>query len=160
MGEFIFTLIAVALLNGAVNMISPDGELKGYVRLVGSLCIVIAVVAPIFSLVSENIFDTGKLFPDTEGAESLYEQTFAESIADGMREVAEKGIKEGISKELGLPDGKFDVVLNIETYGEAYRASSVTVILYGIAIPIDPREIRAYAEEVAGCECTVIYGER
>ena len=42
MKGFVITLISVAFLNGAVGMVSPEGDIKKYVRLAGALCILAA----------------------------------------------------------------------------------------------------------------------
>ena len=83
MKEFVIALISVALLNGAFGMLAPEGDLRKYVKLLGSLCLVCAVASPIFTAIKAEGGGFEGLFPDIPENESRYEDVYGEALAKG-----------------------------------------------------------------------------
>ena len=61
MGGFILTVMGVALVAGVTGMLTPDGETKKYVRLVGALSLLCALISPVISAISDGGGDFDEL---------------------------------------------------------------------------------------------------
>ena len=156
MDNFLLILVGVAILVGVVEIVSPEGDLKKYVRFAGSLCILLAIVVPVYSFFADGIPKLDGLME--EGSqESDYNEIFMSAIADGSRATAENVIREGISSRFSLDADRLSVSISICRDGERYFADRATVGLYSSFINVDPVEISDYVSEILGCECEVIY---
>ncbi|MBR2293193.1 MAG: stage III sporulation protein AF [Clostridia bacterium] len=153
MKEYLLTLMGVALLNGIVGMLSPEGGLKKYVRLVGALCLICAIAQPIFSFLSETDWRLDGLWQgeDTDTSES-YEALYEDMLLSGSERYAAERLKGEIARKFNLGEDSFEVTVR---GGE--EKASVTVTLRDAAIFADPKEIISYIQESYGCDCTVIY---
>ena len=159
MGSFIVILCATGLVNGAIGMISPDGELKKYVRLVGALCILLAMVAPIYESVVSGELDLDNYFSDMVEKEEQYKDVYAEYLADGSRKEAEAMLEASICEKFNLKSDDIAVKAELVRKGDGYALDRIGIYVSGSAILRDPRELVAYVEELAECECEVIYGK-
>lgn len=160
MGAFVLSLIGVAIINGVVGMISPEGDVKKYVRFVGALCVLLTIVTPVYGAISDGGLSVDGLFPDIGEEGSDYESIYQESLLNGGRELANSAMKGVICRELDIPEESFEVDIRMVEEDGAYIAQSARVILYDSAIFADPRDISALVNERISCECTVVYGER
>ena len=156
MGSFVVTLIGVAILNGVIGMISPEGDIRKYVRLIGSLCIISAILSPFVSLLSEGIPDFDISFGEGEYGQK-YEDIYESALAEGGKSAAEKAVKSEISRRFSLSEEAFDVKLIIDDGGEKITVSSVNVYLGSSFINADPKEIADFVSERLGYSCEVIY---
>ncbi len=157
MEKYIITLISVALLSGIVGMLSPEGDVKKYVRLAGSLCLLCALAMPVYSFVSEGGVDLEGLLSFSGEVDTGYEDIYKEALADGAEENAEAALKAGLREKFKLSDDSLDVELTVEYDGEKYCISAARVLLHNSAVFADPREISAYVNENCGCACAVEY---
>ena len=157
MKGFIITVIAVAVLGGIMGMLSPEGDTKKYVRFVGSLCLLCALVTPVYGILSEGQVGLDDLFPFSEETDSGYEEIYMNALLEGARENAEAEVKRQLCEEMELSDGSLDVSLDIRNDGGKYSVVSATVSLHSSAVFADPREISAFVNELCGCPCSVIY---
>lgn len=157
MGKYIITLISVALLSGIMGMLSPEGDIKKYVRLAGSLCLLCALAVPVWSFISEGGVDIDGFFSFSGEVDTGYEEIYREALADGARENAEVALKAGLAENFELSADSFDVELGVEYDGEKYYISTARVLLHNSAVFADPRDISAYVNESCGCSCTVEY---
>ena len=151
------TVLSVALLSGVVGMLSPEGNTKKYVRLVGSLCILCALASPLVGLVVEGEDGLELLFPTVDGAEA-YEDIYREAIAEGVRENAELAVKNMLISRFDIAQEELEIILSVVWQGEKYEVDGATVILKSSLVAIDPREITEYIKGELGCSCTVVYG--
>lgn len=158
MGGFILTLILVAILNAVVGMISPDGDAKKYVRFLGSLCILCAIVSPIYSAVSGGELSFDGLFSALDGGENEnYEEVYLDALSELSRESAQGALKAQISERFKISEELFDVVIEVENADEKCRISEVTLLLHSTFVSKDPRDILDFVGELTGARCTVIY---
>lgn len=147
--------MAVAIFNGVIGMISPEGDVKKYIRFLGALCLLCAMVSPIYSAFAENDFELDSIF-SVEGEDEVdYEQIYSSSLAEGSRDAARDALKAKIMQEFELDAESFDV--EIELSEAADKAIGVRVELHSSAVFADPRDIAAFVNETAECSCTVIY---
>ena len=159
MGRFTVILCATGLINGAIGMISPDGELKKYVRLVGALCILLAMVAPIYESAVSDKFAINDLFTDIEQKEEQYGDVYKEYLVSGSRKEAEDTLGAFVVKKFRLEDDDIALSVGLVKNGDRYEVDGLKIYVKGSAVLIDPREIKAYLGELTGCECEIIYGE-
>ena len=157
MKGFVITLISVSFLNGAIGMISPDGDIKKYVRLAGALCILAAIVSPLYFAITEDKLDLGDDFLVGALEEEEYESQYESALlAQGESSVAE-AIKETLCRELGMKEENFGVKVKIAENSGEYKIEAVEVSLYSTAVNTDPRDIASLVSEKTGGECSVIY---
>ena len=157
MKDFVIVLISVALLNGAFGMLSPDGDLKKYIKLLGSLCLVCAVASPIFSAIKADGGGFDGLFPDASEDQGGYEEIYGEALADGAEETLERILKERAVTDLEIKEDEIDFDVALERTDGEYGISDVTVYIHHGGIFVDPRSITALVNEFCDVSCTVIY---
>ncbi len=159
MGKFIITLMSVALLGAVMGMLSPEGDMKKYVRLVGSLCLLCALASPLYGLLSEGEISFEHLFSFTCEPQSGYEDIYKQAIAEGARENAETALKAKLAEQFKLSEDSLDVSLTLGSEADKYFIESARVYLHSSAVFADPRDISAYINETCGCVCTVEYDQ-
>ncbi len=157
MKEYIITLVGVAILNGVVGMISPEGNIKKYIHLLGALCILCALVFPFASVLSKNEISFDGLL-EYEGVDrSEYDEIYNNSLISGGEKNAEYLVKNSIIKEFDLSEDAIEVRIESELKNSTMEIRSLAVIIKEKSFPRDPREIVAYANEKYQCSCTIIY---
>ena len=157
MTGFVITLISVALLNGALSMLAPEGEMRKYVKLLGSLCLVCAIASPIFSAIKAEGGGLDGLFPDIPENESRYEDVYGEALAKGAEETLEKILKERAISDLNIKEGEIDFDISLERVDGEYRVCSAYAYIRDGGIFVDPRSVNDMVNELCGCACNIIY---
>ena len=158
MREYWVAFVAVAILNGVVGMIAPEGEIKKYVRLLGSLCLLCAVVQPVLGWISEGDEWTSYLWEDTkEELETDYDEIYNQSLIQGGEKNAETIVKNRILETFELSNESLDVQLDFAIEKETLRIEEIRLTIRNDAIFLDPRLLTEYVNEEYSCRCTVIY---
>lgn len=158
MKEYFMTLMSVALLNGILHMISPEGDIKKYVRLLGALCLLCAMTVPLFSALAEGEGSLNFLTEFGQGTEqSNYDEIYQNSLLNGNKTETEKNIKTRMIQELSMEASTFDVSAEIVLKNEKTDLESVTVTLRDSAIFADPRQIIEWINGVYECSCVIVY---
>ena len=158
MKEYFMTLMSVALLNGILHMISPEGDIKKYVRLLGALCLLCAMTVPLFSALAEGEGSLNFLTEFGQSTEqSNYDEIYQNSLLNGNKTETEKNIKTRMIQELSIEASTFDVSAEIVLKNEKTDLESVTVTLRDSAIFADPRQIIEWINGVYGCSCVIVY---
>ncbi|MBE6667410.1 MAG: hypothetical protein E7607_03765 [Ruminococcaceae bacterium] len=160
MKGFVITLISVAFLNGAVGMVSPEGDIKKYVRLAGALCILAAIVSPLYFAINNGNLDFDEGFLDGVLGEEQYESQYESALLAEGESSSAAAIKKTLCRELEMKEGDFDVRVKIGEHDGEYRIEKVEVLLYSSTVNKDPRDISAFVSERTGTECSVIYDIR
>ncbi len=159
MKEVIIIICAVSLLCGAVQIISPEGDVRKYIRLVGSLCIICAIAAPVLGAVGSGEIDLGGLIEGSDD-EGHYEEIFGNSLLQGSKKQAQESLKSEIIKKYDLPEDSIEVRLEVSEDNGKLSIRRAAVILYGSAVFADPEEICDLINERVGCECDIVYEQR
>lgn len=158
MKSYFITLMAVALLNGMIGMISPEGNVKKYIRLLGGLCLLCAMAQPIVSILSGGDFSVEEWLDLPEMQETVdYDEIYNHALVSGGEKNAETAIKNRILSRFELPSDSMDIEVNFVTNKDELSLGDVRVTLRDQAIFADPREIISYVNESWNCPCTVIY---
>lgn len=158
MRAYVMTLSAVALLGAVIGMLSPEGDIKKYVRLVSALCLLSALASPVRSLVStlaEGDWFDGEELGFSEQSEA-YEEIFKGALQNGSASVASEALTAELIKQFELPDGSLTATV-ILADGDACELALVRVTLGAEAIFADPTAIIEYVNEAIGCPCEIVY---
>ncbi len=160
MSGYLLSVVAAALVVGAIGALVPEGEGGGTRRTVcflGALCVLCVLVAPLGELMAglEQLGDGLSGMFDREQAEEQYEQQYIEQLLRYGADNASGSLRGHICERYDIPLEQCHVSAVLgERDGELY-VDSVTVILSGGALLRDPYEIEAYIGELLGCRCTV-----
>ena len=158
MKEYLMTLISVALLSGTVGMLSPEGEMKRYVRLLCSLCLLCAMVGPALSLLGDSDFSMDGLLSDREEIDRLdYDEIYHNSLILGGEKQAADTICAALLQRFELSEGAMEVSVRSPLKNDTDSPVSVTVLLRDEAIFVDPKEILSYVRELGDFQCTIVY---
>ena len=158
MRSYLMSLISVALLGGVVGMISPEGDLKKYVRLLGTLCLLCAMVGPVFSLLQDDGLRLDgwleNLAPDDE---INYEEIYNNALVEGGEKQAAEAIRTSILNSFALPEDSIEVDVEFILENDEEKRSRVQILLRDKAIFADPREIISHVESMGSCQCVIVY---
>ena len=157
MGNYVLALISVSLLNGVVSMLTPEGDIKKYVRFVGSLCVLLAIVVPIFLSIYDGEWRLDEYLGGEVDDSVDYEQIFEEYMAAGAADNSESALKSEIQDVFGLSPDSFDVELDFLSDGDRYKISSATLYLHSTGITTDPVLISSHISDRIGCDCEIKY---
>lgn len=160
MSGYLLSVVAAALMVGAIGALVPEGAGGGTRRTVcflGSLCVLCMLIAPLGELVDslERLGDGLAGVFDREQAEEQYERQYLEQLVRYGADSASDALRGHICERFDISREQCHVSAVVgEREGELY-IDSVTVILSGSALLRDPYEIEAYIGELLGCRCTV-----
>lgn len=156
MREYIALLFGVTLIAGIVRVTAPDGQMKNYINILCSLCVLAAVVIP----VSHAFIGTdglSELLLDNLDCESQgYDEIYNQYIAEEKTELAEQQLAAELAESCGVSEEAFDVELALSDDG-ALHITAVTVTIKKEAVAAEPAAIKAYVKERTNSECCIIY---
>ncbi len=152
------TLCGVMLLSGIVSMISMEGDLKKYVRLLCGLCLLCALITPLFEWSTRGDFQPEELWHEAvEGETEDYEKIWQEALLRGSEQEVQRELQGRLSAAMDLEEDSFSVSAQIVSKNNIFVLESVTVTLGHEAIFADPKRIISYVEELGDCRCIVVY---
>ena len=158
MKEYLMTLTAVSLLGGILGMLSPEGNIKKYVRLAVSLCLVCAMLQPMLQLLSGEAPSLDELLGISGEEETVdYDEIYHQALLNGSKEQIQQSLKQQLLKAFSLPYESLDVEAVLEMKNDVSQVKEIQVLLRDSAVFVDPREVIALVNESIGCPCTVIY---
>lgn len=157
MSEYWITLISVCLFGGLIQMLSPEGEVKGYVGLAVSLCLLLSVAAPLGELP-----DGGRLSELDELLEGViseedYDEIYDHYLVSEGENVAKTYMKAEILRAFSLEESELSLDAEFESVGSSCSPKTVTLYLHRTTLPVDPRALSAFVEERWGGSCGVVY---
>ena len=158
MKEYLMTLISVSLLSGIMGMISPEGDLKKYVRLLCTLCVFCAMISPAFSLWQGMGSSGEEILGELIDKEDVnYDEIYKDSLLSFGEVQAEETIKSNILERFLLSEDSIDVEVKSQSENDIEEWIAVTVLLRDEAIFTDPREILSLVESMVSCSCVIVY---
>ena len=163
MGEYFLGVALTVLLGGLVLSLVPDASAKPYLRLICGAAVVLSILLPITSFVTEisegNGFDELLAFFEEDGsADQNYAEIYNKAILDTGAQHASNELKNEMLQAFGADEGDFDITIVAQNDGDEICISRVEVIIHLSGLAIDPRELEKYVIDKLGCECVVIYG--
>ncbi|MBE6556675.1 MAG: hypothetical protein E7664_02890 [Ruminococcaceae bacterium] len=150
MQGYMLGLVAISLLCGVCDVLSPEDGTGRLVRFVSGLCILCVCMMPLGKLVSGIEWWNGLI--DAAAADS---EEYEEKFQMEMNALEESTVSEILQRELcqalKLSEEELSVTLR--------RTDSVNVYvtLSGKGIAADPRAIQTYVTERLDCVCEIIY---
>lgn len=160
MRTYIYSVVCMAALGGAVLIVTPEGVrsgLKKHIRLICSLCLLCVMISPI-SQVLDGLKNIGEMIKSPDEEQSLhgvYESMYEEMSESGYSESLGEAVKKELDVSFSIPSD--DVRTTVEfsdADGDGFREPiKITVLLSGLSILKDPRKIEQLISEKFDCEC-------
>ena len=123
-------IILITAVSGLIYHIAPEGNMKKHLHFVISLCTLVALAVPMFSMVMElpEIFEEG--FEEVKAEENMTGEQLTESLIAVSKKEIETAIVSYISEIYGIlpADISVETVLNAED-PEAIEISRILVVL-------------------------------
>ena len=164
MKEYLGALVATTLFGGIVRMLAPEGSLQKYLRLTVSLCLVAAILGPLFGTLSqETEFSLHEIFSERteiETNEENYDEIYDQSLQNATRNQVENIIRSKIYQRFSLSEETATVTVEFVTENEKNEKeeiSEITVSLQGAGVLREPRELIAFVREEWNCSCVILY---
>ena len=151
-------IIVITAVSGLIYHIAPEGAMKKHLHFVISLCVLVSLAVPIFSIVTElpEIFEKG--FEEVKEMEDLTNENLTESLIAVSKSEIEEAVASYISEIYGIAGESISVetVLNAED-PSAIEISEIRVVLAG-DVSTDTEAIRRALDEMflGKSEITVI----
>ncbi len=135
-------MMLITAVSGLLYHIAPEGAMKKHLHFVISLCVLVSLAVPIFSVVTElpEIFEDG--FEEVKGREEDTNEALTESLIAVSKKELEEAVASYISEVYGIARGRISVqtVLDAED-PSAIEISEINVVLRG-DVRADLGEIR------------------
>ena len=165
MGVFILTVILTAIAVGLSEALSPDGNgIEKYVKFIGMLIILIAVLNPIISLVSQmegGILDSVKdKIIDAEFESESYEDILNEYLLNNSVSQLEDKLYELLENDFGIPCGDAEIVISTFRSEDKVGISNLQILLSGRSIFKNPYLIEEKFNELIGCDVQVLIANK
>lgn len=159
MSEYLVTLIGMSILVSAVSMISPNKE-KKYTRLVCTLCLLCVILKPLPSFFDSETFSSlsfGNFSEESDKDESFYNEIYNNTVREANEGKIAEALEGMMSKDIGLPEGEFEVRVKIDDSQGYVKVTKATVIIKKGAVAYDPKKIVDYLAQMLDCQCQIIY---
>ena len=158
MKEYFLTLMAVAVLNAVMGMLSPDGDLKKYVGLLGTLCLLLAMAQPLLGWQGEGQGFLADLWDPEMGEETPdYGEIYGQALTSGGKQNLETLLREQIAQEFSIPEDSLAVSVGLVIEDGEGQVSQVRLTLRDSAVFADPRALTEYINQRLDCPCIVLY---
>ena len=131
----------ITAVSGLLYHIAPEGAMKKHLHFVISLCVLVSLAVPMFSVVTELPELFGKGFEEVKDREEVTNGELTESLIAVSKKELEEAVASYISEVYGIAREHISVqtVLNAED-PSAIEISEVNVVLRG--------DVRADADEI------------
>ncbi|MBQ8498105.1 MAG: stage III sporulation protein AF [Clostridia bacterium] len=144
LGEVIF----ITAVSGLVYHLAPEGSLKKHLHFVISLCVLVSLAVPMFSMVTElpDIFE--KSYEDVKNGEEDMENGLMESVISTSKKEIENAIVSYISGKYEVDAEKISVTVTLNADDpEAIEITAINVSIEGIS-GAKARAIQAALDEM------------
>ena len=153
MREYLVSAVAVCALCALADTLFPDGKLKKEMSFALSLVVVLVLVSPLFSALS-NIDEMGQGF--ISELEDLDTQHYEGELYDVGERLLEEGIARTLCERFSLSESELGADATISFIGDELLVERVEISLSGSAIFSDIHEIKKYVQRQICDECEVI----
>lgn len=134
-------IILITAVSGLLYHIAPEGAMKKHLHFVISLCVLVSLAVPMFSVVTElpELFEKG--FEEVKDREEITNGDLTESLIAVSKKELEEAVASYLSEVYGITRERISVqtVLNAED-PSAIEISEVNVVLRG--------DVRADVDEI------------
>jgi hypothetical protein len=154
--KYIYSLIITSVIAVLAELIIPKGEGAGigkYVDMISGLCVVIALISPVKAgvdwLLELEADGIGGLVSEHELPDA---ESYAEAFEMQILDASQEEVRRLICKNFKIDPENIRVSLR---FSEEYALQSVSVILRGNGVFVNPAEVTQYVRKTFGCECVV-----
>ena len=164
LGKTLYGVVVLSVCGGLLLQIFPKtGRMVPYVRFLLALTLLLALLSPLISMLSQlAISDITALLPQSD-AVSAYDGYWSYAVIDAARERMEDALRSLICAEFGLDKQDIDIMLTTACEDgegeEAVTVTAVCVVLYRRSHRIAADKIAARVEQTMLCPCTVVLSE-
>lgn len=141
-------LILITAVSGLLYHAAPEGNLKKHLHFVISLCVLVTLAVPMFSVLTElpEVFEEG--FEQVKTEESAANAQWEETVIDASKQEIERALRAYLSEVYGLDAERIAarIVLDDEDRS-AIEIKSIEIVLYG-DVQASADEIRRALEEM------------
>ena len=161
MSEYVFTIIAVSVAVGFFLTLTPErGGIDKYVRMIGILVILCAMVSPIGKLFQnlegnflENLRD--ELISQKQESEN-YDEIFREYLENFSLNDIKSTIADMLTKEFSIPENEIQINITTDIVEGTPRIKNVQILLSGNSIFQNPYKIEEFIKNSLKCDCQVL----
>lgn len=135
-------LLAVSVSAAVVTLISPDGEMKKYIRFISALVVLAAIAVPVTSTLADL----------PQMIESIEEMDFGGNVDAQFDAVAlsraqiEKSVAEQVAAHLGLDTAEIEISAELD----ASDTSAIVITKVSVGVPrgTDVEKVRSFVGEL------------
>ena len=130
------------------------GGVKAFLHFLTALVLLLLLIRPFFSFLQAGELPLqGELpFADEEALTADYEQILSDAVASRSAVQLRDGITSLLMQEFDLAEQELQVSVKLAETGEPEQ---ITVVLTGVGLLQDPREIETYLEKRFSCKVEV-----
>ena len=131
--SYLGEIVLITAISGLLYTISPEGSLKKHLHFVISLCIVVSLAVPMFSLLTDipEIFETG--IEEAKKGENESRRELTDSLLSVSKKEIEKAIVSYIAKRYGMEEED----ISVETVLDAEDPEAVEITEISVRITKD-----------------------
>lgn len=152
--EAIYAISVISVASGCINVFSPDGRMKKYVKYIVSLVVIASLLRPI-----SYIFTQIPSYLDS--VENITEQSQNTNDSSGMENAVEEGIKNVLMQKFSLKNDSFNVHAELKKSENSNLVEKIEIRIKDRESFYLCEEIKLYLKSTFGCEISVIqdFGE-
>ncbi len=154
MKEYMIALFGVCCVAAVVKNVSSGNAMKKHIEIVCALCVISALVLPIFDVFSD-FKGIDFVFEDNSYLEDDYVEIYNQYLVEKRVDLAETAISSSVCNSLGVADGAIRIKLYLDDSGA--QIISATAVISKDAVTADPAEIALHIRQTLGVECEVVY---
>ncbi len=158
MKAYILRVIGMSLVIGLSEQLVPSGKSRGYVRLVGALCLLCLLAAPVGQVLRElpSLLESGvEKLEESDEKTAEYEKILEGSMKETVRAELDQWLRQTLSERFGVNAETVCFGISFED-SEPIRVKKVLVTLSGRDVFRDPYAIEKAVSAYLGCECVVV----
>jgi hypothetical protein len=146
--SYLGEIVLITAVSGLLYMFSPEGNLKKHLHFVISLCIVVSLAVPMFSMIMDlpEIFE--KSFEEAERGEVKTNEELTDSLISVSKKEIEKAIVSYIAGKYAIAEAE----ISVETVLDAQNPESIEIreihVLIGGECSVSFEKIRNDLEEL------------
>ena len=130
--SYLGEIVLVTAVSGLLYTVSPDGNLKKHLQFVISLCIVVSLAVPMFSMVMDlpEIFENGMEEAEKEEIKANAELT--DSLISVSKKEVEKGIVSYVAEKYVIAENDVSAKTVLDTENsEAIEIREIQIVISG-----------------------------
>ena len=162
MDNYLLTIVLVSIGIGLCDLLS--NELAGvgrYIKIIGSLIILIAIISPIITLIDDLNNDFLTNFKDSldinnSDINSKYNEILNGYIINYSIEEVKQYVYEELQVKFSIPQNESEINIITSNLSGQAKIDHLQILLSGASIFKNPYTIEDYFKSLFNCECDVL----